>query len=120
MEWASTTNGYSKTGAREHEMCGGCGIVTAFQPSFNVVRRTVPAAFLSVATQTSKELVTRDQFSAIGFGNSGLELGQLFGGKMNRVFTPACEDEDISSIFELRVGYDDRTVNYSTCGDFHG
>lgn len=36
MERASTTNGHSETDAREQEMCGGRGMVTVVQPTFNV------------------------------------------------------------------------------------
>ena len=36
MEWTCTTNGHSKTDAREHEMCGGRGMVTVVQATSNV------------------------------------------------------------------------------------
>jgi len=69
---------------------------------FHVMAAT-KAAFLSVAMQTSKQLVARDHFSPIGFCDTGLELGQLLGREMNVVFTLACENEDVSSVLELRI-----------------
>jgi hypothetical protein len=44
--------------------------------------------------QASKELLARNHFLQIGFGDTGLKLSELFGRETDLVFALASEDEN--------------------------
>jgi len=67
-----------------------------------------------------EQLVTRDRFAAISFGNSGLKLGQFVWGQANFILSVAADDDDMRAVNEVRVIKNDLAGHNGSSGYSHG